>query len=66
MLVLRPPCSVRADHIGNYLGMRLDKEDKPERISGDLPADAMRIILEKMSDMRVGKFGVFKQPTATA
>ena len=41
--------------------MRSDKEDKPEGISGDLLVDVVRIILEKMSDMCVRKFGVFEQ-----
>ena len=42
----------------NYLEMRLDRDNKLEEISGDLLTDIVRIILEKLSDMCEGKFGV--------
>ena len=57
MLVLQLPCSARAEDIGNYLEMRLDKGDKLEGMSGNFQADE-RTILEKVSDMCEGNFGV--------
>ena len=38
--------------------MRLDKDDKLEGMSGNFLADVVRAILEKMSDMCEGNFGV--------
>ena len=61
MLVLRPPCSVGADHIGNYLEMRLDREDKLEGKVVIYRRMLRGLFLEKMSDMCVGKFGAFKR-----
>jgi len=36
--------------------MRLERDDKLEGMSGDLRADVVRIILEKMSGMCVEEF----------
>ena len=52
------PISPNQDDIKNYMEMRLDKDDEPEAMTKDLRADIVRTILEKMSDMCVGAFGL--------
>ena len=59
-------CSARADDIRNYLEIRLDKENKLEGIGCDLLADFVRIILENISDMCAGEFGVSSLSAAHA
>ena len=56
--ILRSLCLASADDIGNYLETRSDRKDKLRGMSHDLPPDVGRIILENMSDMCVGGFGV--------
>ena len=50
--------SARADNIGNYPGMRLDRYDKTFGTSDGLLADLVRIILGQMPGMCLGEFGV--------
>ena len=52
------PISPNPDDVRNYLEMRLDTDDDPEAMNYDLRADIVRTILEKMSDMCVGAFGI--------
>jgi len=52
------PISPNIDDIRNYLEMRLDRDSEPEAMSNDLRADIVRVILEKISDMCVGLFGI--------
>jgi len=52
------PISPKSDDIKNYLEMRLDGDADPEAMSDDLPADIIRIILERISDMCVGAFRI--------
>ena len=52
------PISPNTDDIRNYLEMRLDGDADPEAMSDDLRADIVKVIMEKMSDMCVGAFGV--------
>jgi len=52
------PISPNPDDVRNYLEMRLDRDDDPEAMNYDLRADIVRTILEKMSDMCVGAFGI--------
>jgi len=52
------PISPNSRDIRNYLEMRLDRDGEPEAMNNDLRADIVRNILEKMSDMCVGTFGV--------
>jgi len=49
-------CSVRAGNIGSYPEMRLDKAEKPERLNYNLWV--VRVILERISNVCVGEFGV--------
>ena len=51
------PVSPSVDDIRNYMKMRLDRDDEPEAMDDDLPADIVRIILDKMSDICVVAFG---------
>jgi len=50
------PCSVGSGNIGNCPEMRLDKDEKPERLNYNLWA--VRVILERISNVCVGEFGV--------
>ena len=50
------PISPDPDDIRNYAEMRLDRDSEPEAMNKDLRADIVRAILEKISDMCVGKF----------
>ena len=52
------PVSPNTDDIKNYLEMKLDRDDEPEAIDNDLRADIVKVILDKMSDMCVGSFGL--------
>ena len=52
------PISPNQDDIKNYVEMRLDRDDEPEAMNKDLRADIVTTILEKMSDMCVGAFGL--------
>ena len=52
------PISPNTDDIRNYLAMKLDEDDDPEAMDGDLRADIVKEILDKMSDMCVGAFGL--------
>ena len=52
------PISPNRGDVRNYLEMRLGRDDEPEAMNNDLRADIVRTILEKMSDMCVGTFGV--------
>ena len=58
MIALQLPCSARSDDIGDYLEMGLDRDDKLEGMSANFPADVVRTILEKMSDICEGSFGI--------
>ena len=42
--------------------MRLGEYDKYDEMSDDWRVNVVRIILEKMSDIYVGEFGVFHLP----
>ena len=44
--------------IRNYVGMRLERDDKPGVMDNDLRADIGEMIMEKMSDRWVGAFGL--------
>ena len=50
------PTSPSPGDIRNYVEMRLNKDTKPEAMNGDLQADIVRAIEEKISDMLVGAF----------
>jgi len=52
------PVSPSQDDIVNYLEMRRERDDEPGAMDNELWADIVKIILEKMSDMCVGAFGV--------
>ena len=52
------PINPNQDDIKNYVEMRLDKDDEPEAMNKDLRKDIVTTILEKMSDMCVGSFGL--------
>ena len=52
------PINPNTDDIRNYVEMRLDMDAEPEAMSNDLRADIVRVILEKISDMCVGQFGI--------
>ena len=44
MLALPLPCLARADDIGNYLGMRLGRDDELYEMRDDLRADIVRVV----------------------
>lgn len=48
------PISPNTGGIRNYLGTRLDRDDKPEAMSDGLWADVVRIILENIFDLCLG------------
>ena len=52
------PIGPNTDDIRNYLAMKLDEDDDPEAMDGDLRAEIVEVILDKMSDMCVGTFGL--------
>jgi len=52
------PISPNIDDIRNYLERRLDRDTEPEAMSDGLRADIMRILVEKISDMCVGKLSI--------
>jgi len=52
------PVSPNTDDIRNYIEMKLDRDDEPEAMDDDLRADIVKVILDKMSDMCVGEFGL--------
>jgi len=52
------PVSPTQDDIKNYIEMRLNRDEEPEVMDNNLRADIAKIILEKMSDMYVGAFGI--------
>jgi len=52
------PVSPNTDDIRNYIEMKLDRDDEPEAMDDDLRADIVKVILDKMSDMYVGEFGL--------
>ena len=52
------PISPSQDDIRNYVEMRLDGDAEPDAMNEDLRTDIVRVILEKISDMYVGKLGV--------
>ena len=52
------PVSPNTNDIRNYLEMRLDRDDEPEAMDSNLRADIVKVILDKMSDMCVGAFGL--------
>ena len=52
------PINPNRDDIRNYLAMKLDEDDDPEAMDGDLRAEILKVILDKMSDMCVGTFGL--------
>jgi len=52
------PVSPNTDDIRNYIEMKLDRDDEPEAMDSDLRADIVKVILDKMSDMCVGEFGL--------
>jgi len=52
------PVSPSQDDIRSYIEMRLDRDDEPEVMDNNLRADIVKIIVEKMSDMCVAKFGI--------
>jgi len=45
------PISPNRNDIRNYVEMRLDRDSEPEAMSGDLRADIVRVILEKISNV---------------
>ena len=49
--------SARAGSIGNYPEMRPNNE-KPERVNHDLWEDVVKVIVERMSNVCVGAFGI--------
>ena len=52
------PISPNTDDIRNYMEMRLSRNAEPEAMTNDLRADIVSVILEKISDMCVGPFGI--------
>ena len=50
------PVSPNPDDIRNYVERRLQRDAEPEAMSDGLRADIVRVILEKISHMRVGAF----------
>jgi len=60
------PINPNTDDIRNYLEMRLERDVEPDAMDEDLRADIVRVILEKMSDMYVGAFGVLSPPAVHA
>ena len=52
------PISPNSDDIRNYVERRLDRDSEPEAMTGDLRADIVKVILEKISDMCVGPFRI--------
>ena len=52
------PVSPNADDIRNYVEMKLDRDDEPEAMDNDLREDIVKVILDKMSEMYVGEFGL--------
>ena len=44
--------------VRDYLDMKLDSDDEPEAMDDDLRADILNVIMDKMSDMYVGEFGL--------
>ena len=52
------PVSPNTDDIRNYLKMKLDRDDEPEAMDNELREDIVKVILDKMSDMCVGTFGL--------
>ena len=46
------------DDIRSFLEMKLNEDDKPEAMNKDLRTDIMKVILDNMSDMCVGAFGL--------
>jgi len=54
------PISPNTDDVRNYLEMRLDRDDDPEAMDGDLRAAIEEVILHKMSDMYVELFQLYR------
>ena len=52
------PICPNTDDIRNYLEMKLDRDDDPEAMDNELLVDIVEGILNKMSDMCVGVFGL--------
>jgi len=52
------PISPNVDDIRNYLEMKLDRDDDPEAMDNELRVDIVEGVLNKMSDMCVGAFGL--------
>ena len=52
------PISSNADDVWSYVEMRLNRDDEPDAMNKYLPADILRVILERISDMCVGAPGV--------
>ena len=50
------PITPKTEDIGNYIQMRLDRDDMPEAMDNDLRADIMRITLESVSETCVGTY----------
>ena len=48
--------SPSTDDIRNYLEMRLERGAEPDTMNKELWAGIVRVILEKISNMRVGAF----------
>ena len=46
------------DDIRSFLEMKLNEDGKPEAMNKDLRTDIMKVILDNMSDMCVGAFGL--------
>ena len=45
------PISPNTDDVRNYLEMKLDRDEDPEAMDDGLPADIVKTILDKVSDM---------------
>ena len=52
------PVSPSTNDIRNYLEMKLDRDDDPEAMDDNLREDIVEVILDRMSDMCVGAFGL--------
>ena len=52
------PVSPNRDDIRNYVEMRLSRDADPEAMSDQLRGDIVRVILEKISDMCVGRLSI--------
>jgi len=52
------PITPNTDDIRYYLKMKLDRDEEPEAMDNDLRADIVKVILDRMSDMCVGAFGL--------